>query len=121
VSQKERCELILWGPVCYALSWAFHHPEKITDYGYRALHLPTIRAKEIISAIYGKTADHGYFESCSNGGREGLMEAQRFPNDYDGILSGAPAYNLTALRTSNVDITQVVLVDPAGYIPYSIL
>ena len=70
-------------------SWAYRHPEKITDYGYRGLHLTTLRAKEIVAAVYGKNAEKAYFDSCSNGGREALMEAQRFPEDYDGILGGA--------------------------------
>src|SRR5450631_1291019 len=72
-------------------SWAFGHPEKVKDFGWRAVHLTTERAKQIIAAYYGKPQQKAYFDACSNGGREALMEAQRFPADYDGILAGAPA------------------------------
>ena len=97
-------------------SWAFHHPEKITDYGYRALHLMTLRAKEIVAAFYDQPAQHAYFDSCSNGGREALMEAQRFPEDYDGILAGAPANNWTHMLSSAIDVVQTMTADPAAYI-----
>jgi hypothetical protein len=68
-------------------SWAFRHPEKVIDFGYRALHETTVNAKAIVQAFYGQPAQHAYFDSCSNGGREALIEAQRFPSDYDGILA----------------------------------
>ena len=98
-------------------SWAFRHPEKIVDFGYRALHLTTLRAKSILAAVYGHPAQHAYFDSCSNGGREALMEAQRFPDDYDGILAGAPANNWTTMITAGIDVAQTMIGDPAGYIP----
>lgn len=97
-------------------SWAYHHPEKITDFGYRALHLTTERAKAIIDRFYGEPPTKSYFDACSDGGREALMEAQRFPADYDGILAGAPANNWTRLVSAGVDETKVFLSDPAGYI-----
>ena len=97
-------------------SWAYRHPEKVADYGYRALHLTTVRAKEIVAAVYGKAAEKAYFDACSNGGREALMEAQRFPEDYDGILGGAPANNWTHMLASGIDVAQGMLVDPSGYI-----
>ncbi len=97
-------------------SWAFHHPQKITDYGYRALHLTTLRAKEILAAFYSRPAEHAYFDSCSNGGREALMEAQRFPEDYDGILAGAPANSWTRMLSSAIDVVQTMTEDPAAYI-----
>ncbi|GAC1544029.1 MAG: tannase/feruloyl esterase family alpha/beta hydrolase [Myxococcales bacterium] len=70
--------------------WAIGHPERITDYLYRAKHLVTVAAKGLIRAYYGRPASHSYFNSCSNGGRQGLMEVQRFPEDYDGVVVGAP-------------------------------
>ena len=97
-------------------SWAFRHPEKVTDYGYRALHLMTLRAKEIVAAFYNQPAGHSYFDSCSNGGREALMEAQRFPEDYDGILAGAPANSWTRMLSSAIDVVQTMTSDPAAYI-----
>jgi hypothetical protein len=75
--------------------WALGHPEKLIDYGYRAIHEMTMKAKEIIAAYYGRSPRDSYFCSCSNGGREALMEAQRFPADYNGIIAGASANNWT--------------------------
>lgn len=98
-------------------SWALHHPEKITDYGWRGIHQMTVQAKAVLAAYYGAPAAHNYFASCSDGGREALMEAQRFPADYDGILAGAPAYNWTALLTSAAIGMQTLLSDDASYIP----
>jgi len=80
-------------------SWALGHPEKVTDFGYRAIHEMTQIAKAVINAFYGSQAQHSYFGACSNGGRQALMEAQRFPADYDGILAGAPANFWTHLLT----------------------
>jgi feruloyl esterase len=71
-------------------SWAIGHPEKVVDYAHRAKHLVTVAAKGVITAFYGRPATHAYFNSCSNGGRQGLMEVQRYPNDYDGVVVGAP-------------------------------
>ena len=62
----------------------------LRDYGYRAIHEMTQKSKALIEAYYGRAADYNYFVGCSTGGRQGLMEAQRFPDDYDGIVSGAP-------------------------------
>jgi len=72
----------------------FGHPERIKDFGYRAIHLMTVRGKEIANLFYGQRPQRAYFAGCSTGGQNALMEAQRFPNDYDGILAGAPGLNL---------------------------
>jgi feruloyl esterase len=71
------------------------HPEKVADFGWRGKHLQAARSKDILRAFYGKQARHSYFSSCSNGGRQALMEIQRFPEDYDGLIVGAPANNWT--------------------------
>lgn len=75
------------------------HPEKIRDFGHRAEHLTAIfaNAKDAIMAFCGKPSRRSCFQGCSNGGREGLIEVQRFPADFDGINAGAPAYNFTRL------------------------
>lgn len=70
--------------------WAAGHPERVIDYLYRAKHLVTVAAKGIVTAHYGRPARRSYFSSCSNGGRQGLLEAQRYPDDFDGIVVGAP-------------------------------
>jgi feruloyl esterase len=70
--------------------WAVGHPEKTIDYLYRAKHVVTVAAKAAISAFYGRPPSRSYFSSCSNGGRQGLLEAQRYPDDYDGLVIGAP-------------------------------
>ncbi len=98
-------------------SWALGHPQKVADFGYRAIHLTAETAKSLIAAFYGEGPRHSYFASCSNGGRQALMEAQRYPADYDGIVSGAPAYYWTHLMTGAADLAQRYAADPAAYIP----
>jgi hypothetical protein len=72
-------------------AWATNHPEKQADFDYRAVHLTAQTAKTLIQNFFNTAPTRSYFSSCSNGGRQGLMEAERYPTDYDGILSGAPA------------------------------
>jgi feruloyl esterase len=97
-------------------SWAYRHPEKMIDFGYRALHETTVNAKLLIQAFYEQAPRRSYFDSCSDGGREALMEAQRFPEDFDGILAGAPANAWTHLFAGGVDVARSVLGKPEGYI-----
>jgi hypothetical protein len=97
-------------------TWALGHPEKITDFGYRAIHLMTQIAKSLVAAYYGSNPQHSYFSSCSNGGRQALMEAQRYPEDYDGIIAGAPANYWTHLLAGSIWNTQALALDPASYI-----
>jgi Tannase and feruloyl esterase len=97
-------------------SWAYRHPEKIKDFGYRALHLTTERAKAIVAVFYETAPKKVYFDACSDGGREALMEAQRYPEDYDGILAGAPANDWTHLLTSALDVGHALVADPSAYI-----
>jgi feruloyl esterase len=98
-------------------SWAYGHPEKVKDFGWRAVHLMTERAKQIVQAYYGKSAEKAYFDSCSDGGREALMEAQRFPEDYDGILAGAPANAWSTMLGAGIGAMQSLIGDPMAYIP----
>ncbi|MGH7045997.1 MAG: tannase/feruloyl esterase family alpha/beta hydrolase [Stellaceae bacterium] len=71
-------------------SWALGHPEKVIDFGYRAIHLTTVNAKSIITA-YAGAPEYNYFNGCSTGGRQALKEAQMFPDDFNGIIAGDPA------------------------------
>lgn len=96
-------------------SWALQHPEKIIDFGHRAIHLMTVQGKAIATAFYGSAPKKSYFSSCSNGGRQALMEAQRYPEDYDGIIAGAPANNWTALMTTAAKNAAATLRDPSFY------
>jgi feruloyl esterase len=98
-------------------SFALGHPEKLIDYGHRAVHEMTVKAKAIIAAFYGEPARLSYWNSCSNGGREGLMEAQRYPADYDGIVAGAPAANWSGRALQSIWVAQALHRDPASYIP----
>lgn len=98
-------------------SWALGHPEKVADFGYRGIHSMTQVAKSTIKEFYGRGPRASYFGSCSNGGRQALMEAQRFPEDYDGILAGAPANAWTRLLTKAIADAQATTLDPASYIP----
>jgi feruloyl esterase len=65
----------------------------LEDFAYRAIHLMTITGRGVVERYYKQRASYSYFQGCSTGGRQGLMEAQRFPDDYDGIISGAPVYD----------------------------
>lgn len=97
--------------------WALNHPEKIIDFGHRAIHETAVGAKAIIRAFYGASPKRSYFNACSNGGRQALMEAQRYPADYDGIIAGAPAYYWTHLLSAAVSGVLATLAEPASYIP----
>jgi feruloyl esterase len=94
--------------------WALGHPEKVIDYGYRAVHLTSVVGKAVIAAYYRRPPAYNYFSGCSNGGRESLMEAQRYPDDFDGWIVGAPANNFSSLMVHFLHASQVVdaLEDP---------
>lgn len=94
--------------------WALGHPEKIADFGWRGVHEMTLTGEAVTEAFYGSAPTKRYFASCSDGGREALMEAQRFPADYDGILAGAPAYNWTHLVSNGIPGVQALQRNPAA-------
>jgi feruloyl esterase len=93
-------------------TFALDHPEKLIDFAWRSEHEMTVKAKAIIREFYGRAPRLSYWNGCSTGGRQGLKEAQKFPDDYDGIIAGAPA-NRTAM---SLWIAHAVLKDPASYI-----
>ena len=97
--------------------WAIGHPEKLIDFGHRALHETGVQAKAVIRAFYGRDATRHYFIGCSDGGREALMEAQRYPEDFDGIVAGAPANDWSNHFTGFVWNEQALLYDPDSSIP----
>jgi len=76
-------------------TFAYNNPEAEIDYCFRAVHQTAVTAKEIIEAYYGNQPSYSYFVGCSTGGRQGLMEAQRYPQDFDGIVVGAPVLDFT--------------------------
>jgi feruloyl esterase len=82
-------------------------PEALTDFAYRAINQMTVGGKALVKAFYGKAQDKAYFQGCSTGGRMALMEAQRFPEDYDAIIAQAPVYSLQ-VQTSAVLRNQVL-------------
>lgn len=102
--------------------WAVGHPEKVADWGYRAVHEMTVAAKQIVRAYYGKPAKLSFWSSCHEGGNQALTEAQKYPTDYDGIAAGDPAYDITHLQAVSVYLSWVALKDGVkapAYIPPS--
>lgn len=97
-------------------AWAVGHPEKVKDFGYRAVHETNAKAKKIIASFYDKPPAYAYFNGCSEGGREALMEAQRYPEDFNGILAGAPAHYWTQLMAAFAWNAQAMY-DPAAFLP----
>jgi feruloyl esterase len=92
--------------------FAYDSAEKLTDYAYRANHVAADFAKSLIDSYYGSPAKRAYFYGCSNGGRDALMLARRFPEDYDGIIAGAPAAAFMEIMTSFVWNRQAVASAP---------
>ncbi|NLA75984.1 MAG: tannase/feruloyl esterase family alpha/beta hydrolase [Deltaproteobacteria bacterium] len=82
--------------------WAIGHPEKMIDFAYRSTHEMTLKAKQIIKAFYGRDEEYAYLKGCSTGGRQALMEAQRYPDDYDGIIAGSCANRHIHMWTASV-------------------
>jgi feruloyl esterase len=97
-------------------SWALGHPERVVDFGHRAIHETAVAAKAAIAAFYGGGPKRSYFNSCSNGGRQALMEAQRYPGDYDGIIAGAPANYWTHLIANSIWVANAMS-EPGAHIP----
>ncbi|HTH54134.1 MAG TPA: tannase/feruloyl esterase family alpha/beta hydrolase [Edaphobacter sp.] len=98
-------------------SFVMGHPEKLVDFAYRAEHETAVEAKALIKAFYGREPRYAYWDGCSGGGREGLLQAYRYPEEFDGIIAGDPANvrrNAWALWLANETFK-----DPEDYIPPS--
>jgi feruloyl esterase len=101
-------------------SWALGRPDLVADFGYRGLHVMTDNGKQITQAFYDTRPARSYYVGCSKGGQQGLMEAQRFPEDYDGLVAGDPANNATrSYLAGHLWAALATGKDPASYIPAS--
>jgi feruloyl esterase len=93
------------------------HPEKLIDFGHRAVHETAVAAKATVAAFYGSRPKHSLYASCSTGGRIGLMEAYRYPDDYDGISAMAPANQMVPLMVMSLWTGAATMKDEASRIP----
>ena len=98
-------------------SFAVGHPEKLIDFGYRSVHETAVQGKAVVKALYGAAPRFSYFNGCSAGGRQSFMEAQRFPEDFDGIIAGAPGFNRTDVGFQTIGMMQATHKDAASFIP----
>jgi feruloyl esterase len=94
-------------------TWAYD-PEKLNDYAYRSTHKTMFAARALVQQRYGRAATRSYFEGCSNGGREALIQAQRYPEDFDGIIARAPAWNFAELMLAGHRNTKQFFGSPAN-------
>ena len=100
-------------------TFGWNNPDAVLDFGYRAVHLTANASKTVVRQFYGRAARYSYFDGCSTGGRQGAMEAQRFPEDFDGIVAGAPLLAYQAINAQEVVNTQRIFADKmAGNLAY---
>src|SRR5215471_19064523 len=100
-------------------AFAVGHPEKLVDFAYRAVHEMTAKSKAIMVAFYGRGPRFSYWNGCSTGGRQGIMEAVRYPEDFDGIIAGAPANNQFQLGAWRINLDTTIRKDPRRIVPRS--
>ena len=96
-------------------------PEALLDYAYRGVHLSTLAAKRLITSFYGRDISYSYLSGCSNGGRAALMEVVRFPDDYDGVIAGAPVYAMSEFIPWTVSVARAVAKHPLTHESLQIL
>lgn len=99
-------------PAGATAQWAYNQPEKVIDFGHRANHLVAVTAKQVIHSYYGTPVTRAYFQGCSGGGREALMEVSRYPEDYDGVIAGAAAMDFGEVMTQLLWSTQMTAAAP---------
>ncbi len=97
-------------------TFALDHPEKLIDYAYRSEHEMVVKAKSVIERFYGSPIRYSYWVGCSTGGKQGLTEAQRYPNDFDGIVAGAPANYMIHLHAWSLWVYQAVHMTPNSFL-----
>src|SRR5580765_3621662 len=95
-------------------SFAMGHPEKVVDFGWRAVHETAVASKKIIAAYYEAAPRFSYWNGCSAGGRQAMKEAQRFPADFDGIIAGAPGLDWTGRAAQAVRVAQALQRDESA-------
>ena len=105
------------GHVGPTASFAIDHPERVIDYGYRSVHELAVKGKVVITAFYGESPKYSYWNGCSTGGKQGLTEAQRYPEDFNGIVAGAPANYMIHLHAAQVAMAQAVHKTEGSFIP----
>jgi feruloyl esterase len=105
------------GHVGGSVNFVVDHPEKVIDFAYRAVHEMTVAAKAIAAGYYGRAPRHSYFNGCSTGGRQAMAEAQRYPGDYDGIISGDPDLNASRIHAAQLFAGFSAHTSDASYIP----
>jgi feruloyl esterase len=97
-------------------TFALDHPEKLIDYAYRSEHEMALKSKSVIETFYGSPIRYAYWVGCSTGGKQGLTEAQRYPNDFDGIVAGAPANYMIHLHAWSLWVYQAVHKTPNSFL-----
>ena len=97
--------------------FALGHEEKLVDFAYRAMHEMTVQSKALVKTFYDQTAKLSYYNGCSTGGRQGLMAAQRYPEDFDAIIAGAPANDHLYMHAADIARMTDIYKDPEGFIP----
>lgn len=106
------------GPIPFDASWASGRPDLIEDFGHRALHLTTVHGKQVTESFYQSPPNYSYYVGCSKGGQQGLMEAQRYPDDFDGIVAGDPANDWTRFYAgAHLWYSLAMLDDEESWIP----
>jgi hypothetical protein len=88
-----------WGDNAFDNRWAYNNRPAEIDWAYRAVHETAVVTKKVIEAFYERKATRSYFRGCSNGGRDAVMAAWKYPEDFDGVISGMPAFDITGLST----------------------
>lgn len=106
------------GPISFDASWASGRMDLIEDFGHRSLHITTEHGKAVVRAFYSAAPSYSYYVGCSKGGQQGLMEAQRYPDDFDGIIAGNPAHNWTRFYAgAHLWYSLAMLEDEESWIP----